>query len=122
MDYSVPARPDVEWAFVGVLAATKSADLATTFVGLRWFSTVREANPIAVEAMAALGVPAALLALGFAVVVTVTAATESAAAAVAADATTPPWGPRVVRLTGYGVASTVHVCIAVRNASLLAAA
>lgn len=117
-----PRRPplDVEWAFVAVLAATKAADVVTTFVGLRFEPAVHEANPVAAAAMDALGVPLALFALGAAAVVVVTVVTEAVAATLAVDVTTPPWGPTAVKLTGYGLASTVHVAIAARNAVLIA--
>lgn len=111
---------DVEWSLVAVLAATKAADAVTTFVGLRFRPAVREANPVAADAMAALGVPAALLVLGAVAVVAVTAVTEAGVVAVenteaSARATT------AVRLAGYGLASVLHVAVAARNAVLLVA-
>lgn len=110
---------DVEWTFVGVLAATKAADVVTTFVGLRVASGVHEANPVAAEAMAELGVPFALLALGAAAVLVVTLVTELGAAALAFDVATPTWGPTAIKLTGYGLASGIHLVVAARNAALI---
>lgn len=122
MDFSNRSPLEVEWALVAVLAATKAADVVTTFVGLRAFSGIHEANPVAVAAMAVLGVPLALLALAAVTVLVVTAVTELVAATVAADAATPPWGTTAVKLTGYGLASAVHVVVAARNAALIAVA
>lgn len=111
---------DVEWSLVGVLAATKGADVSTTLVGLWTVPGVREANPLVAGAMRAVGAPVAVLTLGVAAVVFITAATEAGAAAVEAADSTPPWGPKAVRLTGYGLGSAVHLGVAAANVSLLA--
>jgi len=120
--YGMVSTPlDVEWSLVAVLAATKAADAVTTFVGLRFGPALREGNPVAADAMAAVGVPAALLLLGAAAVVAVTAVTEAGVVAVArADAS--PRARTAVRLAGYGLASVLHVVVAARNAALLVVA
>lgn len=110
---------DIEWALVGVLAATKAADAGTTLVGLGAVPGVQESNPVVVEAMGRLGVPLALLVLSLAVVVVVTLVVEGTAAALVVAGSSPPWGPVAVKLTGYGLASVVHVAIAVHNVSIL---
>ncbi|MXR19633.1 hypothetical protein [Halobacterium bonnevillei] len=113
---------DVEWSLVGVLAATKSADVATTLVGLWTVPGVREVNPLVAGATQAVGVPVAVLALGVAAVVCITVVTEAGAAAVEATDRTPPWGPKAVRLTGYGLGSAVHLSVAAANVALLVSA
>jgi hypothetical protein len=109
----------IEWSFVGVLAATKGADVSTTLVGLWTVPGVREANPLVAGAMHAVGAPVALLTLGVAAVVSITAVTEAGAAAVEATGPTPTWGPKAVRLTGYGLGSAVHLAVAAANVALL---
>lgn len=113
---------DVEWALVGVLVATKAADVGTTLVGLDAYPGVHESNPVAVAAIERLGVPLALLALSIAVVVLVTVVVEGVAALLVAAGSTPSWGPSAVKLVGYGVAAIVHVAVAAHNAVLLLAA
>jgi hypothetical protein len=112
----------VEWSLVVVLAATKGADVATTLVGLWTVSGVREVNPLVAGAMQAVGVPAAVLTLGVAAVVCITIVTEAGAAAVEATDRTPSWGPKAVRLTGYGLGSAVHLAVAAANVALLVSA
>jgi len=101
---------------VALLAASKLADAATTYAGLRWVEGVREANPVVATAIGELGVPAALALASAAVVVFVVAATEVTVLAVNEWADPPPHAGTVVRVLGYGLPTVVHVLVAARNA------
>ncbi|MFC3476425.1 hypothetical protein [Halobacterium litoreum] len=106
---------------VALLAASKFADAATTYAGLRWVADVREANPVVAAAIHAYGVPAALLLASVLVVVAVVAVTEATILAVDRWLDPPPNADRVVRVLGYGLPAVVHVAVAARNAVVVLA-
>src|SRR6056297_1372595 len=106
---------------VALLAASKLADAATTYIGLRWVPDVREGNPVVAAAIRELGVPAALLAASVLVVVFVVAVTEATILAVNRWLDPPPNADVVVRVLGYGLPAAVHVAVAARNAVVVVA-
>jgi len=106
--------------FVAVLAATKAADAATTYLGVEAVAGVREANPVVAGVLAAHGTLAGLAAVTAAVVCAVALVTEAAVAAAARYADAPPESQFAVRLVGYGLPSAVHVAVSARNAAVIA--
>lgn len=108
------------WPFVAVLAATKTADAATTYLGLEVAVGVHEANPVVASAVAAHGTLPALAAVTLAVVCGVALVTETAVAVVSRYADAPPGSRLAVRVVGYGLPSVVHVAVSTRNAVILA--
>lgn len=117
---SIAGATRAAWPFVAVLAATKLADAATTYLGLEVVAGVREANPVVASAVAAHGTLPALAAVTLTVVCAVALVTETAVAVVSRYADAPPQSQFAVRLVGYGLPSAVHVAVSTRNAAVLA--
>jgi len=120
VDVSLAATTGAARPFVAVLAATKAADAATTYLGVEVVAGVHEANPVVAGVLAAHGTVPGLAAVTAAVVCAVALVTETAVAAAARYADASPQSQFAVRLVGYGLPSAVNVAVSVRNAAVLA--
>ncbi|WP_434522730.1 hypothetical protein [Halorubrum sp. AS12] len=105
---------------IALLTATKTADAATTGVGLVYVPGIYEANAVAAHLFHRMGVANGLLVTSFAVIAVIALVTEVASITVCARRSDAHLAS-VVRLVGYGVPSALFAAVSMYNVTKLLA-